>query len=82
MITEGFFSCLFGIVYELISYIPEFIVNIPDWFVETVKIIRIGLGIFPTDVFVICVGNGCFWLTAQFSYSILEWLWKKIPGVK
>lgn len=37
--------------------------------------------IFPPDLFLICIGNVSFWLSIQMLWAIIEWIYKKIPGV-
>ena len=81
MIIEGLLNLIFGLVYELASAIPSTLYNLPSWGISALKIIRIGLGLFPTDVWIVCIGNGVFWLVIQFTWACIEWLYKKIPGV-
>lgn len=81
MITEGVLSIIFSIVYDIASAIPDTLYKLPDWGVQALKLLRTGLGIFPTDVWIVCIGNGTFWLVIQFIWAIIEWLYKKIPGV-
>ncbi len=81
MIIEGILNLIFGLVYELASAIPSTIYNLPNWLVTALKLIKTGLGIFPKDVWIIVISNGLFWLSIQFTWAIIEWLYKKIPGV-
>lgn len=37
--------------------------------------------IFPYDLFQLIIGNVMFWLELQFVWAIVEWVYKKIPGV-
>lgn len=81
MIVELFLDVVFGLVYLITDAIPNTLYNLPDWTVQALKLIRVGLGIFPSDVWVVCIANGMFWLVIQFTWAIIEWIYKKIPGV-
>lgn len=81
MITEGIFSIFLNAVYGLASAIPMALYELPNWALQTLKLCKIGLGIFPADVWTICIGNGVFWLAVQFVWAIIEWIYKKVPGV-
>lgn len=37
--------------------------------------------VFPFELFMIFVGNVLFWLSAQMIWAVIEWAYKKIPGV-
>jgi len=37
--------------------------------------------IFPLSMFLMILTNIIFWLTAQMLWAIIEWFYKKIPGV-
>ena len=37
--------------------------------------------VFPFELFMIFIGNVLFWLNAQLMWAIVEWVYKKIPGV-
>lgn len=81
MITEGLLNLVFGLVYDIASALPNTLYALPDWALQAVKLLRTGLGLFPTDVWIVCIANGMFWLVLQFTWAIIEWLYKKIPGV-
>ena len=44
-------------------------------------IIGYGCAFIGTDYFLAVIGNIIFWLTAQMAWSIIEWVYKKFPGV-
>lgn len=41
-----------------------------------------GFAIFPFSLFMIFISNVLFWLGVQMVWAIIEWIYKKIPGVK
>lgn len=81
MITETILSFVFMVIRDFMMLIPETFFKLPDWGIQAFKMIRIGLGIFPNDVWLVCIMNGLFWITIQFTWSMIEWVYKKIPGV-
>lgn len=80
MILEALLSPLFFLIKSLINFIPENY-NLPEWIASTVAILKIPLSIFPSDVWFVIIGNITFWLGVQVSWSVIEWAYKKIPGV-
>lgn len=40
-----------------------------------------GLYFFGASFFCMLIGNFVFWLSAQFLWAIVEWVYIKIPGV-
>jgi hypothetical protein len=40
-----------------------------------------GFYVFPASMFFIIIGNVLFWFYVQMKWAIIEWLYKKIPGV-
>lgn len=81
MIVELLMDIVFGCVFMVTNSIPNTLFKLPDWLVHALSLIRTGLGIFPGDVWVVCIANGMFWLVVQFTWAIIEWIYKKIPGV-
>ncbi len=80
MIVEALFLPIFLIVRGLIALLPGAF-TLPLWSVDTFNLLLKALFFFPADVWVVIIGNISFWLIAQFSWSIIEWIYKKIPGV-
>lgn len=81
MIIELFLEIVFGFVYLLTDAIPNTLYHLPDWILYAMRLIRTGLGLFPSDVWLVCLSNGIIWLGIQFIWAIFEWVYKKIPGV-
>lgn len=81
MIVEFFLEVIFQVVYLIVEALPNALFNIPNWGVQTLKLVRIGLGLFPSDVWLLCVGSGILWFWAHLNWKTLEWIYKKIPGV-
>lgn len=65
----------------LIGLIPK-IEIFQSGFGAVTNIIGYGCSIIGTDFFFSILGNIIFWLTIQMTWSIIEWIYKKIPGVE
>lgn len=81
MIIELILDCFFGLVNFIISLIPTNSVGLPNWITSFISFVSTGLSFFPPSVFNILIGNIAFWLTVQMSWAIIEWLYKKVPGI-
>lgn len=81
MIIELLLSPIFLLVDGFISLIPSVGFTLPSWFMSFVSVVKTGLSFFPPGVFMIIIGNIAFWLIAHMTWAIIEWLYKKVPGV-
>lgn len=71
---------LWTLIYSVIGLIPV-LSSVPSGFNALLDIIGYGCAFIGTDFFLALLGNIIFWLTAQLGWSIIEWVYKKIPGV-
>lgn len=55
--------------------------SLPTWANDMANLLNKALMFFPPEVFVITILNISFWITVQFAWAIIEWIYKKIPGV-
>lgn len=81
MIVELLLSPIFLLIRGFIALIPDTGFSLPGWFLTFADVVRVGLSFFPSNVFIIIIGNIAFWLTLHMTWSIIEWLYKKLPGV-
>lgn len=81
MIVELLLDLVFGAVYLLTRSLPNTVFDLPDWSLQALKLLKTGICFFPTDVWIACIANGMFWLVVHFVWAIIEWVYKKIPGV-
>lgn len=70
-------SLVFWVMNLLPDFTPTAVVNISD----SIALMAPVLSIFPLDLFKFIFNNGLFWMGIQLSWSIVEWVYKKIPGV-
>lgn len=80
MVIELLLSPIFLLVGGVIDLLPT-IQSIPVWVSDTVSLLSKALAFFPGDVWYYTIGNIIFWLSVQFAWSIIEWVYRKIPGV-
>lgn len=80
MILEAVMTISFAMIHTLILLMPDGY-GLPDWGVHAVELISKAMIVFPVDVWLIVIGNIAFWLTAQLAWAVIEWIYKKIPGI-
>ena len=80
MIFEALLTPIFFIIESLISFFPTPL-TIPDWGIACIDLISKGLSLFPPDVWWTCIGNVAFWMYLQLGWAIIEWIYKKLPGI-
>lgn len=80
MIIQFMMYPLWILVYSVIGLIPV-LATVPSGFDAILNIIGYGCAFIGTDFFLALLGNIIFWLTAQLGWSVIEWVYKKIPGV-
>lgn len=80
MIIELLFSPIFSLIEIIINLLPNNIV-IPNFISDTLELLKIPLSIFPIDLWIVIITNVVLWYSAQLIWSIIEWVYKKIPGV-
>lgn len=81
MIVEGICNLIFSMGTFIITLIPK-IAELPIvGFSYLNGIVKYALWFFPMELWIVIIGNITFWITASFSWSLIEWAYKKIPGV-
>ena len=71
---------MWGLITLLINLFPV-IESFPTTFGAVTNIIGYGCAIIGTDFFLSILGNIIFWLSVQLSWALIEWIYKKIPGL-
>lgn len=80
MILESIFNLIFGLIEMIVSLFPD-LPDLPNFMAETISLLSVPLGLFPLDLWVVIISNLFFWFGASFLWSIVEWVYKKLPGV-
>lgn len=81
MLIELILAPLWGLVSLLISLIPSLsYVNgtIMEGFYH---FIQLGLYFCGSSPFVLILANVLFWISVQIGWAVIEWIYKKIPGI-
>lgn len=59
----------------------DFMTTIPNWYASFLQLAKIGLAVFPLDVWIIVIGNLVFWMGLHLTGAVIHWIYNKIPGV-
>lgn len=68
------------LIYNIIGMLPV-LTSVPSGFNALLDIIGYGCAFIGTDFFLALIGNFIFWLTAQLTWAIIEWVYRKFPGI-
>lgn len=71
---------IFLLINSLIDLLPQ-MEGLPTWVNDLATVIGYALNVVPIDVWVFSIGNIIFWNFGLIGWSIIEWIYKKIPGV-
>lgn len=80
MIIEAICSALVFLGTGIIKLIPEVVAPMVG-FAQARTMLAYALWFFPFQLWVVALGNITFWIITSFSWTLIEWLYKKIPGV-
>jgi hypothetical protein len=80
MIIEGFLNAIYSFLVSVVNLIPV-VGDLPGWMDNTLNLLSYGLMFFPKDVFISLIATFVFWMVGHLSWSVIEWVYKKIPGV-
>ena len=80
MVVESLCNVFFLILQGMISTI-QITNTLPSWAMNTISLLGTALFFFPVDVWAVFIGNVVTWTGIQYGWAIIEWIYKKIPGV-
>lgn len=80
MIVEALLSVFFSFCKFLVSLLPS-MAQIPNWVNSAINWIGWGLCFFPEDCWTVCIANITAWILIHWGWALIEWIYKKIPGV-
>ena len=84
MIIEYLLTPIFWLLDGILTLLPDFsyLDSLYDYDVSGfIYLLAYGFFIFPFSLFMTFIGNILFWLALQMGWAIIEWVYKKIPGV-
>lgn len=80
MIMEAVLNPIYSILITIINLIPD-MGDLPTWIDNAASLLGYILMFFPIDVFAFIIGNVGLWMGAHFIWAVIEWIYKKLPGV-
>lgn len=80
MIIESIISVLFSIAKFIIGLLPSIDLTVSDGG-SLATILGYGLYFFPADVWIVFIGNAIAIIGVSLTYVVIEWVYKKIPGI-
>ena len=84
MIIELLLTPVFWLLDRILSWLPDFSHLDPLYGYDIsgfINLLALGFFIFPFSLFMTFIGNVLFWLSLQMGWAIIEWIYKKFPGV-
>ncbi len=80
MIVESLCNIVFLPLNLIISFLPSGL-TLPDWTIAFINLLQKALFFFPPDVFTTTISVIVMCLGSNFVWAIVEWVYKKIPGI-
>lgn len=80
MLIELVTGPVFALINTIVDMIPDGW-QIPNFIGYTLDILKYPMGVFPGDLWILIIGNVAFWYMVQLTWGVVEWVYKKIPGV-
>lgn len=81
MILEFMFIPIFNLISLVISLIPSAEYTNGGFTNGFYSFINIGLYFFGSAPFLLVITNVLLWTGIELAWSIIEWIYKKIPGI-
>lgn len=81
MIIESIFLLIFKLIELIISLFPNINMIEGSGVNATFTLVSYGLMWFPLDLWIAILANIIFWLSVQGGWIVIEWVYKKVPGV-
>ena len=84
MIIELMLYPIFWLFDRILYLLPDFSYLDPLYGYDIsgfIYLLSYGFFIFPFSLFMIFIGNVLFWMALQMGWAIIEWVYRKIPGV-
>jgi len=85
MIIELLVTPIFELILFIISLIPDFTLNNDSLFnfeiALFISFLGYGFFLFPLQLFMIFTANVVLWKVFQLGWAIIEWAYRKVPGV-
>ena len=81
MITELIFYPVFLLGKFVVGLFPQVSQSTGEIGQVFIDLLATGMYFFGKNTFLLITGSIVFWFTVGLSWSVIEWCYKKIPGV-
>ena len=80
MIITSILNPIFNLLNSFVDKIAVTPTSLPD-ISGFGNIVGYSLYFFPVGMLTLIIGNFLMWYTLNFAWAIIEWIYKKIPGI-
>lgn len=80
MLIELLLVPIWVLIDLLINLVPEFVLGAYD-FLSSSKFLAYGIFLLPPGFWGLFLSSVTFWMSTHFVWGIVEWAYKKIPGI-
>jgi hypothetical protein len=80
MIIESVFNLLFGLVNIIVGLLPT-LPTMPSFINNTLDLFSKAFQFIPSDIWIAMITSASLWFVVQFGWAVIEWVYKKIPGI-
>lgn len=80
MVVEAVVKALLAVASFIVGLLPKMDFEMLSGN-EFFKVLSTFLYFFPMDLWLFVIGNMLLMITVSLGYAIIEWVYKKIPGV-
>lgn len=81
MLLEGVFNVFFILIDFIINLLPFSVESSYFNFSALFDVLGYGIYVIGPTCFIAIVGTWLTWTTINLGWAVIEWLYKKIPGV-
>ena len=81
MLVQLMMTPLLFLINFIISLMPV-LSSVPSGFGAILDVVGYGCKIIGSDYFFGFIGNIIFWLNVHLTWALIEWVYRKIPGIK
>lgn len=80
---EAIFNVIFGFMLGIFNLLPNSTLTYDhySWVNTLLQALAYFNSFIGNDMFLVVIGHSIFFWTAEVMWSIVEWIYKKIPGV-
>jgi hypothetical protein len=83
MILEAILTCLMNFILGIFELLPNSTLGYDaySWVDTLLKCLAYFNSFIGVDIFLVAVGHALFFWAIDVTWSVIEWIYKKLPGV-